>query len=108
VCPFTLALPYANLFWTPILTVLIGLVLSSAFSAIVVYAQELLPGRIGLISGVFFGFAFGVAGIGAAVLGAIADRSGIELVYKVCAFLPLIGALAAFLPDDPQQRPVAA
>ncbi|HEY2150677.1 MAG TPA: MFS transporter [Vicinamibacterales bacterium] len=108
VCPFTLALPYANLFWTPILTVLIGLVLSSAFSAIVVYAQELLPGRIGLISGVFFGFAFGVAGIGAAVLGAIADRAGIELVYKVCAFLPLIGALAAFLPDDPQQRPVAA
>jgi MFS transporter, FSR family, fosmidomycin resistance protein len=106
VCPFTLALPYANLFWTPILTVLIGLVLSSAFSAIVVYAQELLPGRIGLISGVFFGFAFGVAGIGAAVLGAVADRAGIELVYKVCAFLPLIGALAAFLPDDPQQRPV--
>jgi MFS transporter, FSR family, fosmidomycin resistance protein len=106
VCPFTLALPYANLFWTPILTVLIGLVLSSAFSAIVVYAQELLPGRIGLISGVFFGFAFGVAGIGAAVLGAVADRAGIELVYKVCAFLPLIGALAAFLPDDPQQRPL--
>jgi MFS transporter, FSR family, fosmidomycin resistance protein len=108
VCPFTLALPYANLFWTPILTVLIGLVLSSAFSAIVVYAQELLPGRIGLISGVFFGFAFGVAGIGAAVLGAVADRAGIELVYKVCAFLPLIGALAAFLPDDPQQRPALA
>ncbi len=108
VCPFTLALPYANLFWTPILTVLIGLVLSSAFSAIVVYAQELLPGRIGLISGVFFGFAFGVAGIGAAVLGAVADRAGIELVYKVCAFLPLIGALAAFLPDDPQQRPAVA
>ena len=104
VCPFTLALPYANLYWTPILTVMIGLILASAFSAIVVYAQELLPGRVGLISGVFFGFAFGVAGIGAAVLGAVADRNGIEFVYRLCAFLPLIGALAAFLPDDPQQR----
>lgn len=105
VCPFTLALPYANLFWTPILTVMIGLVLASAFSAIVVYAQELVPGRIGLISGVFFGFAFGIAGIGAAVLGALADRAGIELVYRVCAFLPLLGALAAFLPDvDTKQR----
>jgi FSR family fosmidomycin resistance protein-like MFS transporter len=105
VCPFTLALPYANLFWTPILTVMIGLVLASAFSAIVVYAQELVPGRIGLISGVFFGFAFGIAGIGAAVLGALADRTGIEFVYRVCAFLPLLGALAAFLPDvDTKQR----
>ncbi len=105
VCPFTLALPYANLFWTPILTVMIGLVLASAFSAIVVYAQELVPGRIGLISGVFFGFAFGIAGLGAAVLGALADRAGIELVYRVCAFLPLLGALAAFLPDvDTKQR----
>jgi FSR family fosmidomycin resistance protein-like MFS transporter len=99
VLPFTLALPYANLFWTPILTVLIGLVLASAFSAIVVYAQELVPGRVGLISGVFFGFAFGMGGLGAAVLGALADRTGIEFVYRLCAFLPMIGALAAFLPD---------
>jgi FSR family fosmidomycin resistance protein-like MFS transporter len=99
VLPFTLALPYANLFWTPILTVMIGLVLASAFSAIVVYAQELVPGRVGLISGVFFGFAFGMGGLGAAVLGALADRHGIEYVYRLCAFLPLLGALAAFLPD---------
>jgi FSR family fosmidomycin resistance protein-like MFS transporter len=99
VLPFTLALPYANLFWTPILTVLIGLVLASAFSAIVVYAQELVPGRVGLISGVFFGFAFGMGGLGAAVLGALADRHGIEVVYRLCAFLPLLGALAAFLPN---------
>lgn len=99
VCPFTLALPHANIFWTPILTVAIGLILASAFSAIIVYAQELVPGRIGLISGVFFGFAFGMGGLGAAVLGALADRIGIEAVYGLCAFLPLIGALAAFLPD---------
>jgi len=99
VLPFTLALPYANLFWTPILTVAIGLVLASAFSAIVVYAQELVPGRVGLISGVFFGFAFGVAGVGAAVLGALADVIGIEAVYRVSAFLPAIGVLAIFLPD---------
>lgn len=99
VLPFTLALPYANLFWTVILTVVIGLVLSSAFSAIVVYAQELMPGNIGMISGAFFGLAFGVAGIGAAVLGALADRTSIELVYHVCSYLPLIGLLAAFLPN---------
>lgn len=99
VLPFTLALPYASLFWTPILSVLIGLILASAFSAIVVYAQELVPGRVGLISGVFFGFAFGMGGLGAAVLGQLADHIGIESVYRVCAFLPLIGALAAFLPD---------
>jgi FSR family fosmidomycin resistance protein-like MFS transporter len=104
VCPFTLALPHASLFWTPILTVLIGLVLASAFSAIVVYAQELVPGRVGLISGIFFGFAFGVAGLGAALLGALADRAGIEFVYRVCAFLPLIGLLAAFLPDVDARR----
>jgi FSR family fosmidomycin resistance protein-like MFS transporter len=78
---------------------MIGLVLASAFSAIVVYAQELVPGRVGLISGVFFGFAFGMGGLGAAVLGALADRHGIEYVYRLCAFLPLLGALAAFLPD---------
>lgn len=99
VLPFTLVLPYASLFWTPILSVLIGLILASAFSAIVVYAQELVPGRVGMISGVFFGFAFGMAGLGAAVLGQLADRLGIESVYRLCAFLPLIGALAAFLPD---------
>ena len=99
VVPFTMALPYASLFWTPILTVLIGLVLASAFSAIVVYAQELVPGRVGMISGVFFGFAFGMGGLGAAVLGVLADRRGIEFVYRLCAFLPLLGVLAAFLPD---------
>jgi MFS transporter, FSR family, fosmidomycin resistance protein len=99
VLPFTLLLPYATLFWTPILTVVIGLVLSSAFSAILVYAQELVPGRVGLIAGLFFGFAFGVAGIGAAVLGRVADAVGIEAVYRVCGFLPAIGLLAAFLPD---------
>jgi FSR family fosmidomycin resistance protein-like MFS transporter len=99
VLPFTLLLPHANLFWTSILAVLIGLILASAFSAIVVYAQELVPGRVGLISGVFFGFAFGMAGIGAAVLGQLADVVGIESVYRLCAFLPLIGLLAAFLPD---------
>jgi FSR family fosmidomycin resistance protein-like MFS transporter len=99
VLPFTLLLPYANLFWTPILTVVIGLILASAFSAIVVYAQELVPGRVGLISGVFFGFAFGMGGLGAAVLGQMADGIGIEAVYRLCAFLPAIGLLAAFLPD---------
>jgi MFS transporter, FSR family, fosmidomycin resistance protein len=98
VLPFTLLLPHADLFWTRILTVVIGLILASAFSAIVVYAQELVPGRVGLISGVFFGFAFGMAGLGAAVLGRLADNVGIEAVYRVCAFLPMIGLLAAFLP----------
>jgi len=99
VLPFTVALPYANAIWTPVLTVPIGLILASAFSAIVVYAQELVPGRVGMISGVFFGFAFGMGGLGAAVLGALADVIGIEAVYRLCAFLPLIGVLAAFLPD---------
>jgi FSR family fosmidomycin resistance protein-like MFS transporter len=99
VFPFTLLLPYANLFWTPILTIVIGLILASAFSAIVVYAQELVPGRIGTISGFFFGFAFGMGALGAAVLGRLADVAGIEFVYRVCAFLPAIGLLAAFLPD---------
>jgi FSR family fosmidomycin resistance protein-like MFS transporter len=99
VLPFTLALPYANLFWTPVLTVIIGLVLASAFSAILVYAQELMPGRVGLISGIFFGFAFGMGGLGAAVLGQVADRIGIEAVYRIIAFLPLLGILAAWLPD---------
>ena len=99
VLPFSLLLPHANLFWTGVLAMIIGLILASAFSAIVVYAQELVPGRVGLISGVFFGFAFGMGGIGAAVLGQLADRIGIEGVYGLCAFLPAIGLLAAFLPN---------
>jgi FSR family fosmidomycin resistance protein-like MFS transporter len=99
VLPFSLMLPYANLFWTGILTVVIGIVLASAFSAILVYAQELMPGKIGLISGLFFGFAFGVAGIGAAVLGKIADHTSITFVYQLCSVLPAIGMLTMFLPD---------
>ena len=99
VFPFTILLPYASLFWTRILTVIIGLILASAFSAIVVYAQELVPGRVGMISGLFFGFAFGMGGLGAAVLGWLADATSIEFVYRICAFLPLIGILTAFLPD---------
>ncbi|QNQ08464.1 MFS transporter [Sphingomonas alpina] len=97
--PFTLLLPHASLFWTGPLTVVIGLILASAFPAIVVLAQEFVPGKIGMISGLFFGFSFGMGGIGAAVLGEVADRGGIELVYMICAFLPAIGLLAAFLPD---------
>ncbi|MDE2306005.1 MAG: MFS transporter [Gammaproteobacteria bacterium] len=99
VAPFTLVLPYVDLEWTMILSFLIGLILASAFSAILVYAQELFPGKVGTISGLFFGLAFGVGGIGAAVLGALADSRGIEFVYRLCAFLPLLGAAAAFLPD---------
>ncbi len=99
VLPFTLMLPYANLFWTGVLTVIIGLILSSAFSAILVYAQELLPGKIGMVSGLFFGLAFGTAGIGAAFLGRLADATSIGLVYQICAFLPAIGLLTAFLPN---------
>ncbi|SFV35803.1 MFS transporter [Thermoflavifilum thermophilum] len=99
VAPFTLLLPYANLFWTAILCMLIGFILSSAFSAIIVYAQELLPGKVGMISGLFFGLAFGMGGIGSAVLGELADRTSIFHVYHVCSFLPLIGLLAGFLPD---------
>ena len=104
VFPFTLMLPYANLFWTAVLSVVIGLILASAFSAILVYAQELMPGRIGMVSGLFFGFAFGMAGIGAAVLGELADRTSIETVYRVCSFLPLIGVLTWFLPDVERAR----
>ncbi|GAB2575667.1 MFS transporter [Dyella jejuensis] len=99
VAPFTLALPHANLFWTGVLSVVIGLILSSAFSAILVYAQELIPGRVGMVSGLFFGFAFGMGGIGAAVLGHVADVHGIDYVYSLCAYLPLLGVLALFLPD---------
>ncbi|MTD27055.1 MFS transporter [Erwinia sorbitola] len=100
VAPFTLMLPYANLWWTGALSVVIGFVLASAFSAILVYAQELMPGRIGLVSGLFFGFSFGMGGLGAAVLGVVADHKGIELVYQICAYLPLLGILTAFLPDN--------
>jgi MFS transporter, FSR family, fosmidomycin resistance protein len=99
ILPFTLALPYASLFWTEILSVLIGLILASAFSVIVVYAQELVPGRVGMISGLCFGFAFGMAGLGAAVLGELADRTSINFVYTVCSFLPALGLLTAFLPN---------
>ncbi len=99
VLPFTLALPHANLLWTAILTVPIGLILASAFSAILVYAQELLSGRVGLVGGLFFGFAFGMGGLGAAVLGKLADATSIEHVYALCAYLPAIGLLTAFLPD---------
>lgn len=99
VLPFTLILPHASLFWTGILTVPIGLILASAFSAIMVYAQELLPGRVGLVAGLFFGFAFGIAGLGAAALGKMADLTSIAFVYRVCSFLPLIGLLTALLPN---------
>jgi MFS transporter, FSR family, fosmidomycin resistance protein len=98
VLPFTMMLPYANLFWTGVLTVIIGLVLASAFSAILVYAQDLVPGRVGTISGVFFGLAFGLGGLGAAVLGEVADRTSIDFIYRLCAFLPAIGLLAGLLP----------
>lgn len=109
ILPFTLVLPYANLFWTDVLTVIIGLVLASAFSAILVYAQELVPGKIGTISGLFFGVAFGMGGIGAALLGQLADRTSIEFVYHVCAFLPAIGLLTAFLPNlEPARQKTAA
>jgi FSR family fosmidomycin resistance protein-like MFS transporter len=121
VAPFTLLLPYADLTWTCILTFVIGLVISSAFSAILVFAQELLPRRIGMVSGLFFGLAFGFGGIGAAVLGGLADHFGIEFVYRLCAYLPLLGVLTALLPEigpaigqgigqraDPDQRTGAA
>jgi MFS transporter, FSR family, fosmidomycin resistance protein len=102
--PFTLMLPHANLFWTAPLSVLIGLILASAFPAIVVFAQELVPGKVGMISGLFFGFAFGVGGLGAALLGRLADTSGIEHVYQICAWLPALGLLAGLLPDIESRR----
>jgi MFS transporter, FSR family, fosmidomycin resistance protein len=104
VLPFSLLLPWADLFWTSVLSVIIGFVIASAFSAILVYAQELVPGRVGLISGLFFGFAFGMGGIGAAVLGRLADATSIEFVYQVCAFLPAIGLLAGLLPVVPSEK----
>ena len=97
--PFTLLLPHVSLFWTGPLTILIGLILASAFPAIVVFAQELMPGKVGMISGLFFGFSFGMGGIGAAVLGWLADRTGIIVVYEICAYLPALGLLAALLPN---------
>jgi FSR family fosmidomycin resistance protein-like MFS transporter len=98
VAPFTLLLPHVNLFWTAVLSVIIGMILASAFSVIVVYAQELAPGNVGMVSGLFFGLAFGAAGIGSAALGKLADWTSINVVFQVCAFLPLIGFLTAFLP----------
>ena len=99
IAPFTLLLPHVDLMWVGILTFIIGLILSSAFSAIVVFAQELMPGNVGAVSGLFFGFAFGIGGIGAAVLGGLADQHGIEYVYRLCAYLPLLGMVAALLPE---------
>jgi MFS transporter, FSR family, fosmidomycin resistance protein len=104
IAPFTLMLPYVDLMWVGILTFVIGLILSSAFSAIVVFAQELMPGNVGAVSGLFFGFAFGIGGIGAAVLGGLADTHGIEFVYRICAYLPLLGMVAAFLPNIERRR----
>ncbi len=113
VLPFTLILPYANLFWTGVLSIIIGVILASAFSAILVYAQELMPGKIGMVSGMFFGLAFGMGGVGAALLGNLADHTSINFVYKLCSFLPAIGLLTGFLPNLETRRqrsmkPVAA
>lgn len=104
VLPFTLALPHVDLFWTAVLSAVIGLIMASAFPAIVVFAQELLPGRVGMVAGIFFGFAFGMGGLGAAVLGIVADIRGIDYVYGICAFLPALGLLTVFLPDMRQAR----
>ncbi len=104
VAPFTLALPFADLRWTCALTVVIGFVISSAFSAIFVFAQELAPRRVGLVSGLFFGVAFGFGGLGAAVLGALADQYGIAKVYRVCGYLPLLGIVTALLPNVRRNR----
>ncbi len=104
VLPFTLALPHANLLFTGILSAVIGLILASAFSAIIVYAQELVPGKIGMISGMFFGFAFGIGGLGAAALGVLADRTSVTFIYQICAWLPALGLLTAFLPEIEPRR----
>jgi FSR family fosmidomycin resistance protein-like MFS transporter len=106
VAPFTLMLPFANLFWTSVLSVIIGIILASAFSAILVYAQELVPGKVGMIAGLFFGFAFGMGGLGSALLGKLADMTSISYVFKVCAFLPLIGIITGFLPGLKSKRPI--
>lgn len=105
--PFTMMLPYASLFWTTILSVIIGLIVSSAFSAILVYAQELMPGKVGMIAGLFFGFAFGMGGLGSAILGKLADNTSINYVFQICAYLPLIGILTAFLPNIEVKKKVA-
>lgn len=99
VAPFTLLLPFANLFWTGVLAGIIGVILASAFSAILVYAQELLPGKVGMVSGLFFGFAFGMGGLGSAILGKIADHTSIAYIFHICSFLPLIGIITGFLPN---------
>ena len=103
--PFTLLLPYADLFWTGVLSVIIGIVIASAFSAILVFAQELMPGKVGMISGLFFGFAFGMGGLGSAILGYVADQTSIEYVYKLSSFLPLIGVFTYFLPNMKKKNP---
>jgi FSR family fosmidomycin resistance protein-like MFS transporter len=105
VLPFTLMLPYANLFWTAVLSIVVGFILASAFSTIVVYGQELMPGKIGTVAGLFFGFAFGAAGVGAAFLGNLADRTSIDFVYRLCSFLPAIGLLTGFLPNLDRRKP---
>ncbi len=104
VAPFSLMMPHVNLLWTCLLSILIGLILSSAFSAILVYAQELLPMKLGLISGLFFGLAFGIAGVASAILGNVADEHGIEYVYNICAFMPLLGLVTYFLPDMKKKK----
>ncbi len=104
VLPFTMALPYADLFWTGVLIIIIGLITASAFPAVLVYAHEVMPGRVGLVSGMFFGFAFGLGGIGAAIMGGLADAYGIAVVYKICSFLPILGVVAWFLPDMSKEK----
>jgi FSR family fosmidomycin resistance protein-like MFS transporter len=104
VAPFTLLLPYTDLFWTITLSVIIGIILSSAFSAIVVYAHELVPGKVGMVSGLFFGLAFGMGGLGSALLGKLADSTSIYYVFKVCAFLPLLGVITGFLPNIEKKK----
>ncbi|HEY0274836.1 MAG TPA: MFS transporter, partial [Paenirhodobacter sp.] len=98
ILPFTLALPHVDLFWSGVLSVIIGLILASAFPAIVVFAQELVPGRVGMVAGIFFGLSFGFGGIAAAALGVLADLHGIRFVYIICSFLPVMGVLTIFLP----------
>ncbi len=105
VAPFALLLPHADLFWTTVLTIIIGLILSSAFSAILVFAQELIPGKVGMVSGLFFGFAFGMGGLGAALLGLLADRTSVAFVYQAVAYLPLLGIVAVWLPKSTQRQP---
>jgi FSR family fosmidomycin resistance protein-like MFS transporter len=102
--PFTLALPFADVFWTGVLTIIIGLLMASAFPAILVFAHEVMPGRVGFVSGMFFGFAFGLGGVGAALMGWLADLYGISFVYQLCSFLPILGLVAWFLPDMAAER----